>query len=107
MMRAIIAADVDWEGREHALGGYLRKIIGRNPLYWDYCRYIILNVSGISLKRYAMLWLAYEKGYPLQGYSLPKELSSCVDELDKSNGSDPAALAVLNNLHADTGRFKG
>lgn len=107
MMRAIIAADIAWEGREHALGGYLRKIIGHDPLYWDYCRYVILRAPGISLKRYAMLWLAYEKGYPLQGYSLPNELASCVDVLEKSNGSDVAALAVLDSLHSDTGRFNG
>jgi hypothetical protein len=58
------------------------------------------------MKADAMRWLAYQKGYPLDGLALPDELSECVDALDASNGTDLDAIAVLDNLHADTGHFR-
>lgn len=105
MMQGIVAADPVWEGRERALGGYLRDIIGSEPLFLDFCRYIILNVPGRSIKEEAMLWLAYEKGYPLDGMRLPGELAGAVSTLDATNGTDAAARGLLDQVHSDTGGF--
>lgn len=105
MMAAILDADPKWEQREAAVGGYLRELVGKESVFWDFCRYIILNVPDYSMKKDAMLWLAREKGYPLIGLSLPPELAACVDALAKSGGTDIDAKATLDRLHANTGNF--
>jgi hypothetical protein len=104
MMNALIESEPDAARSERAIGGYLRRLIGQGPLFWDFCRYIILNVPERGMKRSAMLWLAYEKGYPLDGLSLSDELLICVNRLGAYRGT-PSALAVLNKLHTDTGQF--
>jgi hypothetical protein len=104
MMNALVEADPDPGRSERAIGGYLRRIIGKGPLFWDFCRYIILNVPERGIKRSAMLWLAFEKGYPLDGLSLSDELLICVNRLSTYRAA-PSAIAVLNKLHKDTGRF--
>lgn len=105
MMQEILVAENGWEQREAAVGGYLRELIGDEPVFWDFCRHIILNVADTSMKEDAMLWLAYQKGYPLQGLVLPDSLAACVHALDVSKGTDPVAKGVLDQLHADTGHF--
>lgn len=107
MMHEIVAAESGWDQREAAVGGYLRQLIGDEPIFWDFCRYIILNIEDISMKEDAMLWLAYQKSYPMQGLVLPEELRACVDALVKSNGIDLDARMVLDRLHSDTGQFPG
>jgi hypothetical protein len=104
MMSEIIDADPTWERRERAIGGYLLELIGTEPVFFDFCRYIILNVSGYWMKRGAMLWLAYQKGVIAELY-LPEQLEACVRALDRSSGCDQAARIVLNAVHADTGSF--
>lgn len=104
MMCAIIEADSHWERRERAIGGYVRPLIGKEPEFWDFCRYVILNISGISIKKTAMLWLAFEKGM-INELALTAELTACVDALESSQGTDPVARMKLDRLHADMGYF--
>lgn len=104
MMAEIIDADPTWERRESAIGGYLLDLIGTEPIFFDFCRYVILNVPEYSMKREAMLWLAYQKGVTKEIY-LPDLLEACVRALDLSGGSDKAARIVLDRVHADTGAF--
>lgn len=105
MMREIIVAEDGWDQREAAIGGYLRELVGSEPIFLDFCRYVILYVKDISMKEEAMLWLAYQTGYPLEGLEFPDELQSCVHELQKSNGTDLAARALLDIVHTNTGHF--
>lgn len=104
MMQEIIDGDPAWERRERAIGGYLRQLVGNEPIFWDFCRYVLLNVPGRGMKRNAMLWLAYQKGL-IQELSLPTELSACVDALEISGGTDSSARTALDTLHTDTGSF--
>lgn len=104
MMQEIVDADPGWDRRERAIGGYLRELIGREPTFLDFCRYIVLNVPGRGMKRNAMLWLAYQKGV-IQELSLPTELSTCLDAIEKTGGSDTSARAALDRLHSDMGTF--
>lgn len=104
MMQEIIAADPAWERRERAIGGYLSQLVGKEPIFWDFCQYIVTNVPGRGMKRNAMLWLAYQKGV-IHELSLPIELSACVDALEISGGKDSSARTALDRLHRDTGAF--
>jgi hypothetical protein len=104
MMPAIVEADPTWEPRENAIGGYLRKIIGDEPIFLDFCRYVVLNVPEEPMKHLALLWLAYQKRL-IAELSLPKDLEDCVRILAQSNGTDRAARSVVDRIHADTGTF--
>lgn len=57
------------------------------------------------MKEDAMLWLAYQKGYPLQGLVLPDELAACIHARDVSKATDPVAKSMLDRFHADSGQF--
>jgi hypothetical protein len=104
MMQEIIDADPGWERRERAIGGYLPQLVGDKPIFWDFCRYVLLNVPGRGMKRNAMLWLAYQKG-AIQELSLSHELSECLDALERTGGADSSARIALDRLHSDMGTF--
>lgn len=110
MMHAIVSGDPEWEGRRSALGAkwYLRGVIRQEPLFWDFCRYLILHDASLAMRKEAMLWLAHEKGVPhvISLLKLTPELANCVELLHTTHGQDPRALAVLDKLHQDTGAFK-
>jgi hypothetical protein len=104
VMQEIIEADPGWERRERAIGGYLRQLVGNEPVFWDFCRYVVLNVPGRAMKRNAMLWLAYQKGL-IQELSLSAELSACLDALERTGGADSSARSALDGLHSDMRAF--
>lgn len=103
MMAEIVRARPGWDRRRHALGGYLRKSIGSEPLFWDFCRYLVLNDPDAAMKKTALLWLAKEKKYPLIDLALDDPLSRCLIGMGAPGGPTPEALAILNSLHTDTG----
>ena len=110
MIFAIVEGKGDYDSRENAFTAdwYLRGLIGKEPVYWDLCRYLILNDESLEMRKDAMLWLAYEKGVPgvAIAYKLPAELTECVEHLYATHSQDPQALAVLNQLHQDTGHLR-
>ena len=110
MIFAIIDDKIDYDSRRNAFAAewYLRGLIGKEPVYWDLCRYLVLNDTSLTMRKKAMLWLAYEKGVPgvAIAYKLPAELTECVEHLYATHSQDPQALAVLNQLHQDTGLLR-
>lgn len=110
MIFAIAEGKVDYDSRRNAFAAdwYLRGLIGKEPIYWDLCRHLILNDASLIMRKKAMLWLAYEKGVPgvAVAYKLPAELTECVERLYATHSQDPQALAVLDQLHQDTGHLR-
>lgn len=106
MMHAIISGETDWDGRRFALGRDLREIIGQEPIFWDFCHYLVLHDKSLKMKERAMTWLARCTNHLTIDDCLTSELVDCVHRLHATHGRDPKALAVLDRLHLDTGRIK-
>jgi hypothetical protein len=105
MVSAVVEADARWRLPPDVIGGYVQGLRGQEPVFWDLCRFIVIHVPDRAIKEAALLWLAYEKDYPVTGLTLPDELATCVDRLCVSQGKNLAALALLNSLHEDSGRL--
>ena len=106
MVSAVVQSDARWSLPGDGIKGYVQGLRGQEPVFWDLCRFIVIHVPDRAIKEAAMLWLAFEKDYPVTGLTLPDELATCVDRLCVSHGKNLAALALLNSLHADSGRLK-
>ncbi len=104
MMHALIEAEPAWDRRRDVIGAYLVNAMAKDPLFWDFCRYVILNVPERAMKNAAMIGLAQDKGILIKGRGLSDELLMCVNRLAAYRDA-PAAVAVLDKLHKDTGRF--
>lgn len=105
MVSAVVEEDAKWQLPPNVVGDYLNQVRGQEPMFWDLCRFIVINVPDRAIKEAAMLWLAFEKDYPIKGFTLPDELATCVERLCASHGKNLAALALLNSLHEDSGRL--
>ena len=105
MMREIVQGDPAWDGRESALA-VLKRLIGKEALFWDFCRYLILNDRNPAMKKSALLRLAQAKDYPRIELGLDDVLNRCLQGILGQNVPSPEARAILDRLHADAGTLK-
>ncbi|WBS04831.1 hypothetical protein OU994_11415 [Pseudoduganella sp. SL102] len=105
MMAEIMRSDASWARRRHAVGGYLRRAIGKSPVFWDFCRYLILHDSDPSMKKTALVWLAQEKEYGLVELTLDHRLANCLAGMTGPDAPTVEAMEILDAVHPDTGAF--
>lgn len=86
-------------------GGNLRRAIGKSPVFWDFCRYLILHDTDPSMKKTALVWLAQEKGYGLVEFTLDHRLANCLAGMTGPDAPTVEAMEILDAVHPDTGAF--